>query len=189
MAAGGPMARIDQMQSIIDVMANTLAETAADMARVNGFIVANTNAASANAAAIDNLMKKSNAAWEAQEKRITDLSAELDKEVDELQDKVRRVGGGAGGPGGGGGGDRWNLEHKGAVKTFGGKKDLYKDWAKKIMTFCNSKQNGFRKALKWAAKHPTAIDDAALAGTQWEHIMPANTKLYDLLSAVCESDA
>ena len=73
------MARIDQMQSIIDVMANTLAETAADMARVNGFIVANTNAASANAAAIDNLMKKSNAAWEAQEKRITDLSAELDK--------------------------------------------------------------------------------------------------------------
>ena len=54
---------------------------------------------------------------------------------------------------------------------------------------CNSKQNGFRKALKGAAKHPTAIDDAALAGTQWEHIMPANTKLYDLLSAVCESDA
>ena len=77
------MARIDQMQSLIDVMSNTLMETTAEMNRMKDFITANSNAATNNAAAIDNLMKKSNAAWEGQGKRIEELSAELDKEVDE----------------------------------------------------------------------------------------------------------
>ena len=117
----GPMARIDQMQSLIDVTSNTLVETATEMGRMKDFITANTNAVTNNAAAIDNLMKKSNAAWEGQAKRIEELSTELDKEVDELQEKVRRVGGGAG-QGQGGGGDRWNLEHKGAIKSFAGEK-------------------------------------------------------------------
>ena len=119
------MARIDQLQSVIDVMANTLTETAADMALMKGYITANTNAATNNAAAIDNLMKKSNAAWEGQAKRIEELSTELDTEVDELQEKMRRVGGGAG-QGQGGGGDRWNLEHKGALKEYAGDKKAYK---------------------------------------------------------------
>ena len=78
----------------------------------------------------------------------------------------------------------WNLEHKGALKDFAGDRKAYKQWAKKVKAFCNSKQPGFRKALIWAEKLREPITDTDLQNTGWEHIAAANTRLYDLLITI-----
>ena len=88
-----------------------------------------------------------------------------------------------------GDGPRWNLEHKGALKEYNGDKKTYRPWAKKVMAFCNSKADGFRKTLIWAEKMQHPITDGDLGATGWPNIMHANTKLYDLLSLITSLDA
>ena len=122
--------RIDQMQTVITAMQQSMQEATTEMVRMNGVI-------QGNAAAIANLTKIANTAWGKQARRIDDLETELQKEVDELQAGLRRSGGGGGQQGDAG--DRWNLEHKGALKDYAGDKKAYKSRARKVMAFCNSK--------------------------------------------------
>ena len=99
--------------------------------------------------------------------------------------KVRYVGGGAREERT----EHWNLEHKGTVKEYGGDQKSYRQWAKRLSAFCNSKVDGFRVALVWAEKIQNPITDEDLRNTGWDQIHKANTKLFDLLSLVTNGDA
>ena len=89
---------------------------------------------------------------------------------------------------GGGGGrgyeDRMELVD---IKTMqptvfkGTMAESYKQWAKKVKAFCNSRKPGFRKALDWAEMEKIPIDEAALGQLSWAPAEMANAKLYDML--------
>ena len=106
----------------------------------------------------------------------------MEAEISEVQGQVRRAGTKDDGP-------KRNLEHKGALKEYSGEKKSYRPWAKKVMAFCISKVDGFRKALLWAEKMQSPITDRDVQATGWEHIQAANSKLYDLLSLITTLDA
>ena len=122
----------------------------------------------ATATGLTTLTNTSTNAWAGIVKRLDDAGAEIEN----VKNKI-----GSGGGGGHDGGARWNLEHKGTLKEYSGDKKQYRPWAKKVMAFCNSKCDGFRKALIWAEKMQTPITDHDLQATAWPAIMTANSKL------------
>ena len=85
---------------------------------------------------------------------------------------------------GGGYEDRMDLVD---VKTMqpavfkGTMSESYKQWAKKVKAFCNSRKPGFRKALEWAELESVPINDDSLTVLTWAPAETANAKLYDML--------
>ena len=59
---------------------------------------------------------------------------------------------------------RWNMEH--FWNECNGDKKSYNKWTKKVMSFCESKQPGFGKALSWCEKSQTPIGATELASTR-----------------------
>ena len=48
-------------------------------------------------------------------------------------------------------------------KVFKGSADeSYKQWAKKVKAYCNSRKDGFRKALEWAEAETVPVDENSL---------------------------
>ena len=160
-----------QMANMITALQQTIVELTTEV----GIVKTNLNT---TAASLQALSGTSNTSWGNLSQRIDDI----DTDIADLQTKTQ----------GGNNGTRtfhWNLEHKGTLKDYAGDRKAYRPWAKKVAAFCNSKVDGFRKALLWAEKMQTPIVDNDLAATQWEHIVEANTKLFDLLSLIASGDA
>ena len=162
-----------QMQQMIMTLQQSLVELTGEVQQMKV-------TTEASASGLFNLTQKSNDAWERIAKRIDDAEAG----IADVQGQVRRGGGGHHDDG-----PRWNLEHKGTLKEYSGDKKNYRPWAKKVMAFCNSKVDGFRKALIWAEKMQTPIGESDLQGTGWHAIMAANSKMYDLLSLITSAEA
>ena len=57
----------------------------------------------------------------------------------------------------------------------------YKKWSKAMKGYCNSKVQGFRKALDWAEAEEDVIDEGALSFMNWLPATEANQELYDML--------
>ena len=161
------------MEAMMVAMRQSMTDITTDIVSIRT-VVAQTQTGLAN------LTSTSNTAWDDQSKKIDNLQSQ----IDDLQAQLRRTGG-RDNPGQ----MHWHLEHKGALKTYDGTKKDYKTWAKQVMAFCNTKQAGFRKALKWAEQSQAPIGAVELAATQWEHIDAANQKLYDLLIQITSDQA
>ena len=69
----------------------------------------------------------------------------------------------------------------------GRKTESFKPWKKKFEAYCNSKRQGFRQALDWAAKQQSEIIDPSQSG--WEFAVAASPKLHDYLLQVLQEDA
>ena len=164
---------MDQMNQILTAVQQSMTEVTQEVVNLRATVTANGTAMAA-------LQATANAAWDAQKTRMDDI----EKDLEEAQSQIRR-----------GGGVReertenWNLEHKGTVKEYGGDQKSYRQWAKRLSAFCNSKIDGFRVALVWAERIQTPITDVDLRNTGWDHIHKANTRLYDLLILVTSGDA
>ena len=65
--------------------------------------------------------------------------------------------------------------------------EAFKPWQKKLTAFCNSKRQGFRGALEWAAKQKTEITD--LTPMNWDNAAAAAPKLQDFLLQILEENA
>ena len=63
----------------------------------------------------------------------------------------------------------------------GGVNESYKQWAKKVKAFCNSRKAGFRKALEWAELESVPITEDTMQVLSWAPAEQANNKLYDML--------
>ena len=63
----------------------------------------------------------------------------------------------------------------------GSMSESYKQWAKKVKAFCNSRKPGFRKALEWAELESIPITSDSLTALSWAPAETANAKLYDML--------
>ena len=89
--------------------------------------------------------------------------------------------------GGFGGRDREDRMELVDVKTMqptvfkGGMQESYKQWAKKVKAFCNSRKAGFRQALDWAEKETVPVTEDTLKVLSWAPAEAANAKLYDML--------
>ena len=154
-----------QMQQMLMSLQQSLMELTQEMQQMKVKVDASTDG-------LATLEATSEGAWGSLTKRLDEANAE----ITEAQSQIRRGGGGGGGHRDDDG-PRWNLEHKGTLKEYGGDKKAYRPWAKKVMAFCNSKVDGFRKALIWAEKMQSPISEQDLQGTGWPHIMHANSKL------------
>ena len=63
----------------------------------------------------------------------------------------------------------------------GSMNESYKQWAKKVKAFCNSRKPGFRKALEWAELETVPVTNDSLTALTWAPAEMANVKLYDML--------
>ena len=160
-------ATIQQMQGVMATLQQALADVTQEAVNLRTLSTQNRTAYEA-------LQQTSMQTWATQSARID----ALEQDVQDAQAQIRR--------GGGGGAPRepkdWNMIHKGDVDKYGGDRKTYKSWARKVIAFANSKQAGFRKALRWAEQKQSPItpQDLAYAQNEWEHSEVANGKLYDL---------
>ena len=75
-------------------------------------------------------------------------------------------------------------------EPFSGRRDeSWKSWSRQFETYCNVRKEGMKQALEWAEKQEANIDAAALQSMQWASANMANTRLYDFLFLLCQSDA
>ena len=169
-------ATIQQMQGVMATLQQALTDVTQEAVNLRAL-------ATQNRAAYESLQQTSMQTWTAQSTRMD----ALEQEIQDAQAQIRRSGGG--------GGTReprdWNMVHKGDVDKYGGDRKTYKSWARKVIAFANSKQAGFRKALRWAEQKsaPLTPQDLAYAQSEWEHTDVANGKLYDFLVQICTGDA
>ena len=168
------MATTDQQMSN---MITALQQAIIDLTTEVGAVKANLNT---TATSLHTLNGTSNTSWGDLTTRLDDI----EKEITEMQAKMQ-----IGNHGASSKPHYWNLEHKGTLKEYAGDRKAYRPWAKKVAAFCNSKVDGFRKALLWAEKMQAPITAQDLAATQWEHVDLANSKLFDLLSLITVGDA
>ena len=158
-------------------MITALQQAIIDLTTEVGAVKANLNT---TATSLHTLNGTSNTSWGDLTTRLDDI----EKEITEMQAKMQ-----IGNHGASSKPHYWNFEHKGTLKEYAGDRKAYRPWAKKVAAFCNSKVDGFRKALLWAEKMQAPITAGDLAATQWEHVDLANSKLFDLLSLITVGDA
>ena len=125
----GPQQRIDALQATVGVLQTALTDATQEIVNMK--------------AMIQDLHDRSGTAWTRIDARI----GAIEVEVTEIRGQDRRAGNT---------GDKWNLDHKGALKDFDGDKKKYKLWAKRVKALCYSKQAGFRKVLKWPRRFGTS---------------------------------
>ena len=158
-------------------MITALQQGLLDLTQEVGAVKNNLNT---TAASVQSLSGTSKTSWGDLTKRLDDIG----DEITEIQAKIQLGNHGAIGKT-----YHWNLEHKGTLKDYTGDRKAYRPWAKKVAAFCNSKVDGFRKALIWAEGMQAPITAQDLSATQWEHIELANSRLFDLLSLITSGDA
>ena len=75
-------------------------------------------------------------------------------------------------------------------EPFSGRRDeSWKSWSRQFKTYCNVRKEGMKQALEWAEQQQGNIDAAAVASMNWSVGTTANTRLYDFLFLLCQSDA
>ena len=168
------------MEAMMTAMRQSMTDLTTEMVTVRTILAQTQALVNQNQTGLNTLTATSTAAWQEKDKKTN----EMKDAIDELQAQLRRTGGRDDSQQ-----KYWHLEHKGTLKVYDGSKKDYRAWSKQVMAFCNTKQPGFRKALKWAEQQQTQIGQQELMSTQWEHIESANQKLYDLLVQITADQA
>ena len=168
------------MEAMMTAMRQSMTDLTTEMVNVRTILAQTQALVNQNQSGLNTLTATSTAAWQEKDKKINDMK----DAIDDLQAQLRRTGGRDDSQQ-----KYWHLEHKGTLKVYDGSKKDYRAWSKQVMAFCNTKQPGFRKALKWAEQQQTQIGQQELMSTQWEHIESANQKLYDLLVQITADQA
>ena len=75
-------------------------------------------------------------------------------------------------------------------QNFTGKdSENYKEWAKHVKNYLNTQKRGFRKALEFAEKQGTEIEEDDVELMAWEHAAEADEALYDYLCIITSDRA
>ena len=110
--------------------------------------------------------------------RLTALEAkmvDLDTEMDKTQDKVKEA------KSDNTGFKNSLVDNKMVPDTFEGtEKQSFRQWARKVKSYCNGRKRGFREAMLWAEAQ-TVVDDVTLATVAWEDGHASNYQLAELL--------
>ena len=111
------------------------------------------------------------------------LKQTLINELQQANTRLMAASSGGGGKGGGGGlGQLLNLKTM-QPKIFGGKdNESFRGWAKKVRSYCNASQPGFKKFLKWIEGQSDAIPmDFSTIPIAWESKVKASEVMFDFL--------